>query len=178
MAISTKRAESYVDFCEDLSLRGAWESAVEELERARKAPTGRMHETAIHDAARAVQKIEADMDAVTVRIHVRSLRKKDWADLAAKHPPRDDNDQDQNLSVNVSTFFDDVAKVSIFAANEKVSGEVRDFDPKAEWDDLADEMSNGQYGEFVDKFLELNRGVVGTPFSRTASLMIDASEKK
>jgi len=186
MSITVKRAKGYVDFCEDLELRSEWEAAVEVLEQARRNPSGRLGDRTQSDAAAAVRELEARMNDATVRIHLQSVSGKKWQELAAKHPPRDDNEQDQAYSVNMSTFFDALATgdeelripPSIFAANEKVSGDVRDFDPKAEWMGLADEMSIGQYGEFVDKFLELNRGVVGTPFSRAALLLTTKSEQK
>lgn len=176
MAISVKRAEGYVDFCEDLSLRAEWEEACDELDQARNKPgSGRL----IDDTARlaaTVREIEEAMEASVVRIKIRALGRKRWQELGAEHPARDDNEQDQAYNVNVSTFFDAVAKESIFAAVEKVSGAVRDFDPKAEWNALADDMTDGQYGEFVRKFLELNRGGNSRPFSRAASLATRESE--
>lgn len=179
MSITVKRAEGYVDFCEDLSLQADWEDAVESLEKARRNPSGgRMAGPGSQaHAAQAVRNIEAQMQAATVRIRIRSLGRKRWQELGAAHPPRPDDAQDQRLGINCSTFFDVVAKEAIFGANDKTTGDVRDFDPKAEWDDLADNMTDGQYAEFVEKFLELNRGVTSAPFSRTASLLTQDSEK-
>lgn len=175
MAISVKRAEGYVDFCEDLSLRAEWEEACDELDQARKrVGTGRMADGALAEA-QAVRAIEEAMQASIVRIKMRALGRKRYQELGAEHPAREENEQDAAYGVNVSTFFDAVAKESIYAAVEKGSGKVRDFDPKSEWEQLADEMTDGQYGEFVQKLLELNRGVTKPDFSRAASVLIQTS---
>lgn len=177
MGISVKRAEGYVDFCEDLSLRAEWEEACDELDQARKrVGTGRMADGAQAEA-QAVRAIEDAMQASIVRIKMRALGRKRYQEIGAEHPAREDNEQDGAYGVNVSTFFDAVAKESIFAAVEKVSGAVRDFDPKSEWVPLADEMTDGQYGEFVQKILELNRGVTMPGFSRAASVLTQTSER-
>lgn len=176
MSISVKRAEGYVDFCEDLSLRAEWEEACDLLDVAKKRPGSDRLAGNITQLAANVREIEAAMEATIVRIKIRALGKTHWKRLGAEHPPRDDSDQDAAYGVDVSTFFDAVARESIFAAVEKVSGEVRDFDPKNEWDSLADEMTDGQYNEFVQKFLELNRGATSPGFSRAASLLTQSSE--
>lgn len=177
MGISVKRNEGYVDFCEDLSLQADWEAACDDLETIRKRPSTRMSDAGEGQAAAAVRDIEERMQASIVRIKIRALNRKRWQELGAEHPAREDNDQDRALGVNTSTFFDAVAKESIYAAVEKVSGDVRDFDPKTEWDTLADEMTNAQYGEFVQKFLALNQGGTKPGFSRAASLLTEDSEE-
>lgn len=177
MAITVKRAEGFVDFCADLSLRADWESAVEALDKARKTPSGQMIDTAVSDAAALVHQLEAQMDESKHIFRLHGLKRSLWQSLAGEHEPREDNRNDATLGVNTSTFFDAVALESIVGVTLKTKdGEVVDFDPATEWITLADDMTDGQYNEFVEKFLELNRGVTGVPFSRAASLVTRSSE--
>lgn len=171
MAISVKRARGYVDFCTDLSLRAQWEEATEELDAARRGPGADRLVSDVTVKAARVRDIEEAMEATVVRFWIEALSGKRWRELGMEHPPRDDNEQDQAYGVNVSTFFDAVAVEPgcMFSAVEKVSGAVVDFDPKTDWMGLADDMTDGQYGEFVQKFLTLNRGGNARPFSRAAS---------
>lgn len=79
------------------------------------------------------------------------------------------------MGVDVSTFFDAVAIESIFAVNEKATNAVVDFDVAAEWLALADDMTDGQYKDFVNAILALNRAVTAAPFSLTASRVTQPS---
>lgn len=108
---------------------------------------------------------------------LRALPRRRWQELVTEHQPREDNEIDADLGVDQSQFFDAVMSElgTVVSVNRKGSGEVIDFDP-ADWNDLADEMSDGQWAEFAQKILELNRGVVGAPKSRTASRLIQSSE--
>ena len=178
VAITVKRPEGVVEFCTDLALRADWENAVAELE-AMDEPTDRMLgeiDPAIAAAAK-VQELEAGMQACTLRFRLHGLSRRRWQELGEEHEPREGNRQDAAMGVNVSTFFDAVALESIFAVNEKVSGDVVDFDPAIEWLPLADEMTDGQYRAFVDAMLSLNRAVKAAPFSLTASRVTQPSEE-
>lgn len=177
MAITVKRPEGVVEFCTDLALRAAWEQAVAELDQARTSGDQRLGNAEVAERAHTVQNLEQQMAEVTLRFRLRALSRRRWQELGEEHSPRDGNKQDQAMGVNIATFFDAVAMESIFAVNEKVSGRPVDFDAKAEWLDLADEMTDGQYRQFVDEILSQNRSVTAAPFSRTASLLIQASEE-
>lgn len=178
MSITVKRPEGAVEFCTDLALREQWEKAVERLNEARKDETDRrLADTSVAEAAAEVQRLEAAMKAATLRFRIKAMPRRRWQELGEEHQPREGNQQDAAMGVNVSTFFDAVALESIFAVNESVSDKVVDFDVKAEWMALADEMTDGQYKEFVNEFLALNRGVTKAPFSRTASLVTRLSEE-
>lgn len=177
MTIKVTRPEGTVNFCTDLALRSEWEDAQEQLERIRQDDTDRrLADVTLVEAAQAVKDLEARMRASTLRFRMRALPRKQWQEIGAEHPPREDVAEDRGFGVNVSTFFDAVAKASIFAVLRTESDEVVDFDADAEWDGLADEMTNGQYQEFADEFLRLNRGVTAAPFSRTASLVTRDSD--
>lgn len=179
MAITVKRNQGFVDFCADLSLRADWETAQEALEKARKNPSGQMIDTAVAEAAAEVQRLESLMEDEIHVFRIEALQRRRWNDLGAEHEPREGSAQDARLGVNTETFFDAVAVEPgcVIAVTMKKDGSVVDFDPKTDWVPLADEMTNGQYNNFVEKFLELNRGITNVPFSKVASVMTRASEQ-
>lgn len=189
MAITVNRAQGYVDFCPDLALRADWELANETLVKARQAGGDMLVDVASAEAAAKVTDLEQKMQASILRFKLVGLSRKHWQELGILFPAREGNVVDAQYNVDTSKFFDAVAmgyedddhKIvgAIMAVNEKNSGDVVDFDPKVEWVPLADEMTDGQYNEFVEKFLELNRGKgSGVPFSRLASVVTRGSEKK
>lgn len=179
MTIKVNRPEGTVDLCIDLALRGEWEDAVEILERVRQKPENERQLTEVADAAHAVQDLEARMRASTLRFRLRALPRKRWQELGEEHQPRDGNTVDQTMGIDTSKFFDAVIKEpgALFGVNNVATGEVVDFDAAAEWDALADEMTDGQYKDFADEVLRLNRGVVKPPFSRDASLLTRDSDE-
>lgn len=178
MAITVNRAQGFVEFCTDLALRSEWETAQAALVEAKKGGTDMLVGPGAEEAA-TVRELEQRMGDSILLFKIEGLPRKRWQELGVEHPARDDNAADATFNVNTSTFFDAVAAESILAVNEKTSSNVVDFDPKTDWTPLADEMTDGQYNEFVEKFLELNRGKgSNVPFSRLASVVTQASEKK
>lgn len=173
MALSIKRAEQVVDLCLDMSLRAEWEQAHGDLVKARG---GLVDErlaggSSVKESAKRVRDLEARMQGEVVQFRLRALPRNAWSALVAAHPARKDHAQDGALGVNVSEFFDAVLAhvdpVTVAAVSR--DGEPVEFDPATDWRPLADEISDGQYGQFVDAVLELNRGSTSVPFSRAAS---------
>lgn len=183
MSITVKRAETTLEFCQDMELRADWEAAQEAHEAAkRNALSGgdaRLNDGTVVNAARAVREIEEQMAAAVVVFRLKALKRSTWQSLGAKNPPRDGSQEDRVAGVDVSTFYDAVAMEPgcIQGVTAKATGKMVEFNPATEWLALADEMTDGQYGEFVTKFIELNRGGSAVPFSRAASLTIRNSEK-
>lgn len=187
MGITIKRAEGLVEFCTDLALRGEWEQAQAALNESRASLSDRWINGDEREAAQAVQALEQQMAESTIVFRLRAVSRKQWQETVAAHPPREDNAADEAMGTNVSSFFDallgqspDPAKgreSTIIAVNEKASGDVIVFDPSADWQTLADDMTDGQYSEFAQKVFELNRGVVARPTSRAASLVMRGSEQ-
>lgn len=176
MTITVKRAEGYIDFCSDLGLRAEWEQAQDTLKKAQSNPSDMLVDTAVQDAALVVKGLEAQMSASILVFRVTGLPRRKWQELGVEHGPRDGNERDKVLGVNTDTFFDAVAQQSILAVTEETKdGKIVDFDPAVEWIPLADDMTSGQYNEFVEKFLELNRGATSVPFSRLASVATRSS---
>jgi hypothetical protein len=179
MAITVTRVQGYVDFCPNLGLRLEWETAQDELLESRQKGGDMLVDAASDVIAKKVQKLEQQMQAAMLRFRFEALERKRWNELGTEHPPRDGNVNDAALGVNSDTFYDAVAIESLMAVNKKETKKVVDFDPAEEWVPLANAMTNGQYGEFVEKFLELNRGKGSkVPFSRLASVVTQASAQK
>lgn len=179
MAITIKRAEGTIEFCTDLQLRGDWETAQAELIAAQSNRSQRLVDGNLAEAAAKVTELETQMSESVLLFRLRAVPRKQWQETVAAHPPRDDNDSDQSMGVNISTFFDALLSTpgTIVSVNEKATGEAVDFDPATEWQQLADDMTDGQYGEFATKVFELNRQSVARPFSVAASRATAASEK-
>lgn len=170
MSLSVKRPEKVVQLCLDAALRAEWEALTKRLADEMKRPVqdDRLNQVSgAKDLARQVGEIEDRMAAETVEFTLRGMRRNDWAQKVAAHPPRKGDTADAQYQINTATFFDDVLAASIVDVTRAGSPIV--FDPASEWSALADEMTNGQYSEFVDAVLELNRGAVGVPFSRAAA---------
>lgn len=180
MSIVIKRAESVIEFCTDLAARAEWESANEALLNARTRRGERWASKDVSELAVKVTELEAQMESSVLLFRLRAVPRKQWQEAVSDNPPREGNESDEAMGVDVSTFFDALlgAVGTIVSVTEKESGAVVDFDPTVDWKPLADEMTDGQYGEFAQKVFELNRGVTSRPFSPTASRETSASDKK
>lgn len=179
MSIVIKRAEGVIEFCTDLQARAEWETANEALLEARTRRGARWASTDVAELAAKVTDLEAQMESSVLLFRLRAVPRKQWQEAVTANPPRDGNESDEAMGVNVSTFFDSLLGTvgTIVSVTEKSSGKVVDFDPVTDWKPLADEMTDGQYGEFAQKVFELNRGVTSRPFSPTASRETSASGK-
>lgn len=179
MVIKIKRVEGIVELCTDQSAYADWEMAKNALEEARSgAGAGRMAGDPTLELAKAVQATEGPMSEATIVFRLRALPRRRWQEFVSEYPAREDNENDGYLGVDQSRFFDAVMSEvgTTVSVNEKISGKVVDFDP-ADWNDLADEMSDGQWGAFASKLMELNRGVTEAPKLRIASRVIQNSEE-
>ena len=175
--LGIKRATVIVDLCTDMDQVAEWERLVDLLKAERAKPDNGMlaGNPEIRRLAAEITAIERAMDKNTLRFTLAAVTRKVWAEAVAAHPAREDNEQDAERGVNVSTFVDAVMAHSIVSVTHKESGETVDF-TGADWHEAADEMSNGQWEEFAAKVFLLNNGVVGRPTSRAASLVMRSSE--
>lgn len=178
--LSVKRPETWVPLCLDMSLRADWEALDEQLRKAQKSSGSDGRMTGNAEATRLAEEIrnlEDRMESETAKFRLRALPRNRWAELVAAHPPRDGDDDDKNVGLNRSTFFD-AALVEPGVIVEVVQGgEPMEFDPVAEWESLADDMTDQQYTEFANAVFLLNRGKVSIPFSRAASRKTQTSDE-
>jgi len=177
MALVVKRPETRVSFCLDGDLKAAHEEAEAEFNAVRSRSLGdsRLNDPA-KDLAKKVNDLEEAMKASTVSFLVRGMRRGDWNDLVAEHAPREGNALDKSYGFNVEALMK-VAVPKSIAGVENSKGEPLDFDVSAEWDALADDMTDSQYEDFVLAALRVNKGRNEVPFSLSAFRMIQASDQ-
>lgn len=170
--------ERTVDLCLDGQAQADWEAAEAALEAARKTSLqdARMAGSpAVDEAARHVREVEERMADSILTFRLRAMRRTDWAATLVKYPPAEDSAADQRFGANREAFFAEAIPASIVGVTQ--AGEPVDFDVEADWDDLADNMTDHQYNAFAEAVLQLNRAEVSVPFSAAASRTIRRSEK-
>lgn len=173
MSITIKRTRGTVELCTDMALQTRHELLTNELKDLQQRSDQRLGNPALTDKAREITDLEDIMAEATLVFEIEALHRKLWNEYEAKHPAQDGVQMDTAFGVHVATFVDDVYANtdSIVSVTNKVTGESVDFDPKSEWESLADEMTDGVFSKFAIKLFEVNRGGGGAPFSRAASLM-------
>lgn len=171
--LGTTRPTAVVNVVTNLDLLAEHQAANEELERLNRNQTSQdrlnsAYSKPIREQAKLIQGIEAKMDESTVCVKLKALKRTQYAEVVANHPPREDNDVDKAFGVNTDTFGDEVIPLSIVAAWEKNSEKKVDFTGD-DWATEAEEFTDAQYSEFVQAVLGINRSSTSIPFSRTAS---------
>lgn len=178
MALTIKRPETRVKFCLDGDLRSAHEAADAEYVAANNR---RLADPRLTDSTRVlaqkVQDLEDQMNAASVSFIIRGLKRGEWTELTTEHAPREDNNLDSSYGFNIEALMTAAIPRSI-AAVENSKGEPLEFDPAAEWEALADDMTNSQYEEFVIAVIKVNAGRNDVPFSLSAFRATQDSEQK
>ncbi|KRC37526.1 hypothetical protein [Oerskovia sp. Root22] len=174
MPIAVKRARRTVAFCADLSTQAEYDRATATLTEAQRADGQMLNSSpATRDAAAEVQALEERMKVATIDFEIEAQRRDKWQAFEAAHPPREGDKTDEQFTIDISSL-DEVIAQSIVAITDH-EGNAVDFDPRTEWAELADEMSDGQWQDFAMAVLAVNRGVKSAPFSQVASRVIRAS---
>lgn len=177
MALVVKRPETRVPFCLDGALKAEHEAAEAEFNatRNRSLADNRLVNTS-RGLAQKVSDIEERMKESTVEFLVRGLKRGDWNEMVAEHAPREGNALDKSYGFNVEALM--VAAIpKCITGVENRSGEPLDFDVAAEWEALADDMTDSQYEDFVLAVLRVNKGRNEVPFSLSAYRMIQDSDQ-
>lgn len=177
MALVVKRPETRVSFCLDGNLKAEHEAAEAEFNaaRSRSLADARLNDPA-KDLAKRVNEIEEEMKASTVEFVIRGMKRGDWNELVAAHAPREGSALDKSYGFNVEALMN-VAVPKSIAGVENRAGEPLDFDVTAEWDALADDMTDSQYEDFILATLRVNKGRNEVPFSLSAFRMIQDSDQ-
>lgn len=178
MAITIKRARRVVDLVTDLGLQEQYTDALRAMDEARgDTPYVAMEvgdSADVRTAAELVQKIEAEMQASTLRFTIEAVDRLRWNEHMVNHPPRENDEADKAQGFNVSSI-DELLPQSIKAVHD-ADGKPYDFDPKTEWADLSAALSDGQWSDFATAVIVVNRGT-DAPKSRAASLVMRSSDK-
>lgn len=189
MSITVTRAQRTVAFCTNLALKSQHEQALSVLAEAQQDASKDIREVppqAVTEAARAVQSLEDQMRDHTIVFTLTGWPRKRWAEFEETHKPRAGQEMDKAFGIDISTLDEALAAVgkpfdpnkwpqTIMSVTAR-DGTAVEFDPHTEWVPLADEMTNGQWEEFVLAVLSANRGVKAVPFSEAASRVTRSSE--
>jgi hypothetical protein len=178
MTLTMKRPETRVKFCLDGDLKAAHEAAEAEYqaENNRRLADPRLA-SSTRTLAQKVTDLETQMNEASVTFLIRGMKRGEWTELTTEHAPREGNALDGTYGFNVEALMN-VAVPKSIAGVENSKGDALDFDPAAEWDALADDMTNSQYEDFVLAVLRVNAGRNDVPFSLSAFRMIQDSEQK
>lgn len=182
MSITITRPERVVVFCTNLALKAEHERAVAALEDAQRNAARDAREAGsanVATAAAAVRAIEDEMRGHQIEFTLRGWPRKRWVEFEETHKPRPDHEGDKVLSIDVSSLDEALSSKGdwplTIVAVKAPNGEDVPFDPRRDWNDLADEMTNGQWEDFALAVLQVNRGVKAAPFSVAASRVIPSS---
>ncbi|WP_242892424.1 hypothetical protein [Actinomadura litoris] len=146
-----------------LSVAGALQAEWEELERelaaldeardtANSFPGGESA-AAREGLVEQLAKIRAEMQAHEHIVTLRALPRRQWSDLVAEHPPREDNAQDEAVGLNNDTWPS--AIISACAIDPPMTVE--------QVDQLGDVLTDAQISKLYQAAMILNRMDVGVP---------------
>lgn len=168
--LSITRATEVVELVTNLGLMADHTTAEAELVRLQKTerPDRLNSSTEVREAAKRVRQIEQQFQESVVLVKLEALGRPRWNELADKHPARENNDADERFEINTDTFFDDAIPESIVSAQWKTTGDPVDLDAD-DWAQLAQEISDVQYAQFITAVLKINQIETSVPFSRSAS---------
>lgn len=197
MPITIRRARRIVKLVTDMSLAAAYDQAKEEFSAvAATRPLVAMEipDTEVTEAAERVRDIENQMAASRLAFTLEAIPRKQFAEYEATHPPREGHNDDQSAGINLAEI-DPLIADCIRVVRRDLDGRLLyahpDEEPSAdptvwvddadrfepaEWEALADTLGDGQWLDFVQATLEVNRGSQA-PFLRAASLVIQRSEQ-
>lgn len=166
-------AEESHQVCLRPDLIEAWEEANGQLQelvaKAARTEAGQQGarlsqkpNTAQVKAAKAVQDIEAELDASSPWFRFRALPKDVFRALCDDHPPRRDNQVDQMTGYNRDMVLDEMVRASLI---DPV------FDDES-WAELTATLASGEWDELRKVSNHVNRGVVEPPKSVLASRIL------
>ena len=111
------------------------------------------------DAKRAHDEFAAEAQERGVRVVLRAVGRKTWANLREKHKPREGNKQDEDAGVNLDGLQEELVPLCIAS-------------PVGSLEEIAaflDSLSEGQYGDLAIRSWSLNMGRTADPTQRLLS---------
>jgi hypothetical protein len=113
--------------------------------------------------AAEIETIRQAMAKRTIKFRFQARDKTRWSRMIAEHPPREDDERDKPLGLNIDTFFTQLIKES--TVSPKMTG--------ARWDKLLPTITDGQWDVLTNTLWSLNRqGQLPIPFSAAASRIL------
>lgn len=158
--------EESVEICLRPDLIEEWETENEKLQALaaqgmKGARVGTKPKAQI-DQAKKVQALEAGIEETSAVFRFRALPKAQWRALCDDHPPRQGNEIDQWTGYNRDAVLDQAVRESL-------------IDPvfdEAAWAEFSGVLNGGEWDELRKATNKVNKGVVESPKSALASLIL------
>lgn len=173
-----KRPTRLVSVCLDGDLTSEYEAVNAKLVEARRA---HIADSRMNSPVSALEKRHAELYAAqqenTVVFKLRGLPRHVWDRLKTEHPPRKDNELDEQYGFNTSELFEAAMQSEGTIVEVTQGDEVVEFSLE-DWQELSPNLTDGQWGDFVGALAELNAGKQLVPFSPAGYKKIQASAAK
>jgi hypothetical protein len=155
-----KLPERTVRLCLRGDLTGALEQAELALTQALATPqTGLSDDRGIPALRARVEDLQHQVQDKARDFTLRGVTSRQWSDLVAKNPPREDHLGDKAMGYNIDTLFDELVALCL----------VKPALTADQVTQLADHLSAGQWDLLTDAALTVSRRKVDVPFSPAAS---------
>lgn len=152
--------ERTVDLCLRGDLVAEFEAADRQLKQMLNTPGDSKEGPGTGELVRRIEAVQVQMRESTYTFRIRALDNAAYRELRMAHPPRAEDEMDERVGFNRSTFFTALLRATT-------------YDPvmtAEQWDDLLGKLTDRQYGELTDAAYFSNRDAVSVPFSQAASL--------
>ena len=173
-----KRPTRTVSLCLDGDLTAEYELAKAKLAAEQAASKG---DTRLNSPASQWEKKHAELFAAqqeqTLVFTLRGLPRHVWDALKNDHPAREGEELDEQFGFDTSKVFDQAMLADGTIASVEQGGEPVEFTVE-DWSSIADDLTDGQWGDFASALIELNAGRQSVPFSPAGYKKIQASAAK
>ena len=113
-------------------------------------PPENLEEAQLADVRARMDEQRAIISSGVVRIIIKGLTRGEFRRLLTAHPPRQGDDLDTRMGYNADTFGDALIKACILRTEDLNGNPVPN-----EWDQWADEMTNGQWEDVFTACMKL-----------------------
>ncbi len=166
MLAEAKLPEKTVELCLRGDLVAEHERTEQALNVESQRNTNSLEGGRIGELAEKLVALEEQMREHTYTFLIRALPRRDFRQLLADHPPRQDGEgeldkRDATVGLNTATFFDAMIRACL-------------VDPELDdetWTELENKLSDRQYESLSDAAWAVNQADVSIPFSPAASLI-------
>lgn len=173
-----KRPTRTVSVCLDGDLTAEYELTKAKLADEQKASKS---DARLNSPASQWEKKHAELFAAqqeqTLVFTLRGLPRHVWDELKTEHPVRKGNDLDEQFGFDTSEVFEKamITDGTIDAVSQ--GGEPVEFTIK-DWASISNDLTDGQWGDFVTALTALNEGSQAVPFSPAGYKKMQASAAK
>lgn len=160
--------ERIIPIVMDRALAGEFErleSQLEDAARRRKSDVRVASE--LRDIAKQMNDVREKMRASTIEFQLRGMRGSEWRALKAENPIGDEpTPVDAYMNADMKAVLNEGVRRSI------VSPALDEED----WENLLGALTHGEWTKLTDAVYAMNEEETGLPFSRAASMLLQASD--